>query len=97
MNKVSDSVNSKQGQKILAVSNSLRNLSNVDKSRLTPKYAKPCKFYIKRSPEQGAVLTSPYLWKFFCKDQTKNRELFDIQIIGIEQEGSPTKETLWKR
>jgi hypothetical protein len=74
-------------------------LSKVDNSRLN--YVKNFNLIRNYTPRPRPMLTSPYLWQFFCKQQdyTKSEEvLFEIQIIGLEQAGSLlTKETLWKK
>lgn len=102
MNKVIKSV---KGQEMLAEVKNERHLSKVDKSRPCYNVVKPCKFFIKYSPEQRAVLTSLYIWQLFTQPLlVKNRilqkenELFEIQIIGLEQDVLLlTKEALWKK
>lgn len=81
----------------------LRTLSKVDKSRSLVSLTRPCKFFIKYSPEQRAVLTSLYIWQLFTqpllvKNKINKDELFEIQIIGLEQDVPLlTKEALWKK
>jgi hypothetical protein len=100
MNKVSESVIGQllwAGQtKVVRSSLPSSRLSKLDRPL---NHIKPCKFFSKYSPAQRAVLISLYLWQLFCKEQTKIRdELFEIQIIGLEQDVPLlTKEALWKK